>query len=93
MHPTLKKAAMRPPGVNSLQQQAGFDDFVDALNSQPPLPRLAQPRLSISRRMNISTARAGQKVDLKEVDDGIWLVSFMTYDPGYIDLEQKTLQP
>jgi hypothetical protein len=30
---------------------------------------------------------------LKEVDDGIWLVSFMQYDLGYFDLEQKTLQP
>ncbi len=30
---------------------------------------------------------------IKEVDDGIWLVSFMHYDLGYIDLEQKTLQP
>ena len=27
------------------------------------------------------------------VDDGIWLVSFMEYDLGYIDLEEKTLQP
>ncbi len=24
---------------------------------------------------------------------GIWLVSFMDYDLGYIDLEQRTLQP
>jgi hypothetical protein len=29
----------------------------------------------------------------KEVDDGIWLASFMHYDLGYFDLEQKTLQP
>ena len=29
---------------------------------------------------------------LKEVDDGIWLVSFMHYDLRYIDLEQRTLQ-
>ena len=29
---------------------------------------------------------------IKEVDDAIWLVSFMHYDLGYIDLEQKTLQ-
>ncbi len=35
---------------------------------------------------------AGQKLGIKEVDDGIWLVSFMHYDLGYIDLEQKTLQ-
>jgi len=32
-------------------------------------------------------------VGIKEVDDGIWLVSFMDYDLGYIDLEEKTLQP
>lgn len=29
---------------------------------------------------------------LKAVDDAIWLVSFMHYDLGYIDLEQRTLQ-
>jgi hypothetical protein len=28
-----------------------------------------------------------------EVYEGIWLVSFMHYDLGYFDLEQKTLQP
>ena len=36
---------------------------------------------------------AGQKLGIKEVDDGIWLVSFMQYDLGYFDLEQRTLQP
>ena len=36
---------------------------------------------------------AGQKLGIKEVDDGIWLASFMHYDLGYFDLEQKTLQP
>lgn len=35
---------------------------------------------------------AGQKLGIKEVDDGIWLVSFMRYDLGYIDLEQRPLQ-
>lgn len=35
---------------------------------------------------------AGQRLGIKEVDDGIWLTSFMHYDLGYIDLEQKTLQ-
>jgi hypothetical protein len=29
----------------------------------------------------------------QEVDDGIWVVTFVTYDLGSIDLEQKTLQP
>ncbi len=45
------------------------------------------------KRINISSVLAGQKVGIKEVDDGIWLVSFMHYDLGYFDLEQKTLQP
>ena len=36
---------------------------------------------------------AGQKLGIKEVDNGIWLVSFATYDLGYFDPEQKTLQP
>jgi hypothetical protein len=44
------------------------------------------------KKINISTVLAGQKLGLKEVDQGIWLVTFMHYDLGYIDLEQKTLQ-
>jgi hypothetical protein len=45
------------------------------------------------KKINISTVLAGQRVGIKEVDDGIWLVSFNNYDLGYFDLEQKTLQP
>ena len=45
------------------------------------------------KKINVSTVLAGQKLGIKEVDDGIWLASFMHYDLGYIDLEQKTLQP
>ncbi len=45
------------------------------------------------KRVNISSVLAGQHLGIKEVDDGIWLVSFMSYDLGFIDLEQKTLQP
>jgi hypothetical protein len=45
------------------------------------------------KKINISTVLAGQKVGIKEVDEGVWLVSFMHYDLGCIDLEQRTLQP
>jgi hypothetical protein len=45
------------------------------------------------KKINTSTVLAGQNLGIKEVDDGIWLVSFMHYDLGYIELEQKTLQP
>ena len=44
------------------------------------------------KKINISAVLAGQSLGIKEVDDGIWLVSFMHYDLGYIDLEQRTLQ-
>ena len=36
---------------------------------------------------------AGQRLGSKEVGDGIWLVSFIDYDLGNIDWEQRTLQP
>ena len=45
------------------------------------------------KKINISTVLAGQKLGIKEVDEGIWLVSFSQYDLGYFDLEQRTLQP
>ena len=44
-------------------------------------------------QINISTVLAGQKLGIKEVGDGIWLVNFMTYDLGYFDLEQNLAAP
>ncbi|GGE89549.1 transposase [Stappia taiwanensis] len=44
------------------------------------------------KKINVSTVLAGQKLGIKEVEEGIWLISFMSYDLGYIDLEQRTLQ-
>lgn len=128
MHLTLKKEATRPPGVNSLQQQARFDQFVSEFNLERPhealamqtpaqaycgsprpytgLPDISYPlhdrdvmvtacgRICMYRkRISLSHVLAGQRVGIKEVDEGIWIVSFMHYDLGYIDLEQKTLQP
>jgi len=127
MHLTLKKEATRPPGLNSLQQQARFDGFLEEFNTERPhqalhmkrpadvyvpsarpydgLPDVSYPfhdrdilvtacgRICMHRKkLNISTALAGHSLGIKEVDDGIWLVSFMRYDLGYIDLEQRTLQ-
>lgn len=36
MHLTLKKEATRPAGLNFLQQQAKFDDFIDEYNNERP---------------------------------------------------------
>jgi putative transposase len=45
------------------------------------------------KKINFSTVFAGQAVGIKEVQDGIWLVSFMDYDLGYFDLETRVLEP
>jgi hypothetical protein len=44
------------------------------------------------RQVIISTVLEGQRLGLREVDTDVWLVSFMHYDLGYIDLEARTLQ-
>jgi len=49
--------------------------------------------LHFKEKIYFSTSLAGQAVGIKEVEDDIWLVSFMDYDLGYIDLEEKTLRP
>jgi hypothetical protein len=51
-------------------------------------------RLCLHRKkINVSSVLAGQMLGIKEVDEEIWLASFMHYDLGYFDLEQRTLQP
>src|SRR5437899_3176709 len=49
--------------------------------------------VAAEHRHALGRTRAGQAVGVKEVDSGIWLVSFMDYDLGYIDLEERTLPP
>ena len=44
MHLTLKQEATRPPGMNSLQQQARFDAFVQEFNTERPHEALAMKR-------------------------------------------------
>lgn len=45
------------------------------------------------KKINVSTVLSGQTLGIKEVEDNTWLVSFMDYDLGYIDLDEKCLQP
>ena len=90
----------------ALDMQRPADRYVASPRPCAGLPELSYPlhdkqylvtacgRICMHRKkINISTVLAGQLLGLKEVDDDIWLVTFMHYDLGYIDLEQKTLQP
>jgi hypothetical protein len=114
--------------MNTLQQQARFDDFVHEFQAERPprghcheMPRevytpsrrpyrgcrtsiipsttatSSSPPAAVSasteRKCNISIVLAGQRLGIKQVDEGIWLVSLIDYDLGYSDLEQRTLQP
>ena len=44
-------------------------------------------------KVHFSQVFAGQQVGVKEIEDGIWLLSFMNYDLGYFDLESKKVEP
>ena len=89
----------------ALDMRCPAELYTPAPRAYEGLPELAYPfhdrealvtacgRLCMHRKkINISTVLAGQRLGIKEVDDGIWLVSFMRHDIGYINLEQKTLQ-
>lgn len=45
------------------------------------------------RKINLSTVFAGQLVGIREVEDQIWLVSFLDYDLGYFDNERGRVEP
>jgi hypothetical protein len=40
------------------------------------------------RKINLSSVFAGQTIGIREVDDQIWLVSFLEYDLGYFESGQ-----
>lgn len=44
-------------------------------------------------KVSLSKAFAGQEVGIKEVEDGIWVVSFLDYDLGYFDEAGKRVEP
>ncbi len=46
-----------------------------------------------NQKINLSLVFAGQQVGIREMEDRIWLVSFMDYDLGYFDEETVRLEP
>lgn len=88
--------AMNTPGERyrpSLRPYAGLPPVEYPLHDRDLMVTACGRICLHKKKINLSTVLAGQLVGLKEVDDAIWLVSFMHYDLGYIDLEQRTLQP
>ena len=48
---------------------------------------------SDGKKVSLSRAFAGTEVGIKEMDDGIWVVSFLDYDLGYYDDISKRVEP
>ena len=46
-----------------------------------------------TRKINLSQVFSGQRVGIKQVEDRLWLVSFMDYDLGYFDDTECRLEP
>jgi len=46
-----------------------------------------------TRKVNLSQVFAGQDVGVRQVDEHVWLVTFMHYDLGYFDDETCRLEP
>jgi hypothetical protein len=87
--------AMKRPAelyVPSTRPYAGLLELACPLHARDILVTACGRICMHKKNINTSTVLAGQSLGIKEVDDGIWLVSFMHHDLGYIDLEQKTLQ-
>lgn len=45
------------------------------------------------KKINLSRVFGGQDVGVKEMNDGIWLVTFMNYDLGFFDLDNQKVEP
>ena len=45
------------------------------------------------RKINLSQVFAGQILGLREIDDQIWLVSFLNYDLGFFDNKENRVEP
>lgn len=44
-------------------------------------------------KVHLSTVFAGQNVGVKQVEENIWIVSFMNYDLAFFDHETKKIEP
>jgi hypothetical protein len=127
MHSTLKTQTTRPAGLNSLQQQSKFDDFLEEFNHERPhealgmkcpaevytpatrhyggLPELTYPfhdhTIYVTNCGRICRHRKNQSQHCFRGTGGrnqrgrrrYLAGQLMDYDLGYIDLEEKTLQP
>lgn len=79
-----KRSSREYRGVSPL-----YYPFHDKTITVTQCGRICDKKLKVS----MSRAFAGQPVGIKEMEDGIWVVSFMDYDLGYFDATGKRVEP
>jgi putative transposase len=88
--------AMRMPGelyTHSPRAYRGLPDLAYPLHDWTSTVTTCGRICFKKRKVNLSLVFAGQRVGVKQVDERIWLVSFMHYDLGYFDDETCRLEP
>ena len=87
MHLTLKRETTRPPGMNSLQQQARFDDFVQEFNTERP-----HQALGMRQPAELYASLFKALFRLPELDYPLHDRQSLVTACGRICMQQKTLQ-
>lgn len=78
------------PSSNAYQGlQPLFYPFHDKTIRVTQCGRICEKNLKVS----LSKSFAGQDVGIKEVEDGIWVVTFLDHDLGYFDEKNRRVEP
>lgn len=87
---------MRTPSelyTRSLRVYAGLPDIRYPAHDATSMVTYCGRICHRGKKINFTQAMAGQAVGLKEVEEKIWLISFMEYDMGYFDEFSKKFEP
>ncbi len=63
------------------------------VSDSPSLGAIASACENSRRASSHERAHTRPRLEIKEGDEGIWIVGLLSDDLGFFDLEQKTLQP
>lgn len=79
----------RPSSKEFIKPEPIFYPFHDKTITVSQCGRICDRGLKVS----LSKAFAGVEVGIKEMEDGIWVVSFLDYDLGYFDEKNRKVEP
>ena len=88
--------AMKPPAAAYTPSQrlySGLPELDYPLHDKSAVVTTCGRICFNTRKINLSQVFSGQKVGIKQVEDRLWLVSFMDYDLGYFDDTECRLEP